>query len=403
MNKRQLRVLVVDDNRSTADALAKMLRHQGDLVEALYDGQAAIDHLAAHQIDVVLTDLRMEPVDGLKVLEHARKSDPAVEVILFTAYGDVGTAVEAMRLGARDFLTKPVPVEQVLDRLEKLRGNDSQESSDQQTGTTTFIAHSSSSKALLEQLKRVADVPTPVWIEGDVGSGRGHAATMLHHLGRDDLPLIVQDPRSDQPWPEAGTVILANVDDLSAAAQFDLTQRLSRATPELRLVATSGPGATQKVTEGKLRRDLYYALAVVVISMPRLRDRTEDILPLMEHGLDLFSQRYRRPRPDLSAQEKRRLTQHAWPGNVRELMNLAERAVVMGTEALTFQSSPNRTSGLPTLGPGFVLSDHLEAVERAILLEALKLSDNDRTQMSRLLGVERNTLRYKLKKYNLLD
>lgn len=403
MSQRQLRVLVVDDNRSTADALAKMLRHQGDLVDSLYDGRSAIQHLSEHQLDVILTDLRMEPVDGLQVLAAARQADPPVEVILFTAYGDVDTAVDAMRLGARDFLTKPVPVEQVLDRLAQLRGTAKDQPSQPAVTAPKFIAKAAASKALVERLKRVADVPTPVWIEGDIGTGRGHAAAYLHHLGRDELPLFTLDPRRKDPWPDKGTVVLPGVDDLSANAQFDLMQRLSAAPRELRLIATSGPDAAQKVTEGRLRRDLYYALAVVVISVPLLRERTEDILPLMEHALELFAQRYNRPRPTLTKEHQSRLVQHAWPGNVRELMNLAERAVVMGSDSLTYQSSPAAPEGLPSLGPGFVLADHLEAVERAILVEAVRLSDGDRTHMSKLLGVERNTLRYKLKKYNLLD
>lgn len=399
MSRAALRVLVVDDNRSAADGLARVLRRSGHHVETSYDGGAAIAVLAAEKVDVVLTDLRMEPVDGMEVLRAARSHEPPIEVIVFTAYGEIETAVEAMRLGARDFLTKPVTVEQVTDRLQQIS---TPELSANNAAPKIFIARSASAIQLLAQLNKVADVPTSVWIEGDIGTGRGHTARTLHSLGTPQSPFTLADPRWPEPWPSAGTVVLPNLDDLGEAEQLSLHKALTRVPPAVRLIATSGPGASLRVTEGRLRRELYYQLAVVVIAIPLLRDRPEDILPLMNHALDLYAERYHRERPNLTEAQEQDLLTHTWPGNVRELMNLAERAVVMGEPGLSYQVNPPGAAGLPELGPEFSLAAHLEAVERAILVEALNQADGDRALAGRLLGVERNTLRYKLTKYDLL-
>lgn len=405
MTKIPLKVLVVDDNRSAADALARVLSKGGDEVEALYSGASAIDRIRAQRPDVVLTDLKMEPVDGMAVLTAAREHRPPVEVIVFTAFGDVNIAVEAMRLGARDFLTKPVTVEQVARRLEQIRATTPSSAparSAPDPGAVQFIARSPASRQLLETLRRAADVPSPVWIEGDLGAGRGHAALALHHMGDQKLPFTVRDLGRDEAWPSTGSVLLPNVDDLPDDLQRRLHRSLQHVPMGVRLIATSGPHARRLVAEGNLRPELYYALAVVVVRMPPLRERTEDILPMLDQALEMFARRYNRRRPDVSEEQARRLKRHAWPGNVRELVNLAERAVVMGNAVLDIESVTAAPAGLPTLEPGFSLPAYLESVERSILSEALRLSGGDRAQAGRVLGLERNTLRYKLNKYDLL-
>lgn len=406
MTRSPLKVLVVDDNRSAADALARVLSKGGDEVDAVYDGATAIERLRDSRPDVVLTDLKMEPVDGMAVLTAAREHRPPVEVLVFTAYGDVEIAVEAMRLGARDFLTKPVTVEQVTARLDQLRAmtpSSAPARSQPDPQHAHFVARAPASRQLLETLKRASDVPSPCWIEGELGAGRGHAALALHHMGHADEPFTVRDLGRDDPWPSKGTVVLPNIDDLPDDLQRSLHRSLQHAPMGVRLVATSGPHARRLVAEGALRPELYYALAVVVVRMPPLRERVEDVLPMLDQALDTFSRRYERPRPEVSPAQASKLKRHAWPGNVRELVNLAERAVVMGSQALDIDAIEASPPGMPTLEPGFSLSTHLESVERAILQEALRLSGGDRAQVGRLLGVERNTLRYKLKKYDLLD
>ena len=398
-----LNVLVVDDNVSAANALARVLSKRGDHVIALYDGSSAIAEIHRAPPDVVLTDLKMEPVDGMAVLTAAREQRPPVEVIVFTAYGDVDVAVEAMRLGARDFLTKPVTVEQVLMRLDQLRGPASPESSQGKQEEVTFVAESVAARQFLETLRQTADVPSPVWIEGEIGSGRGHAALALHQMGASTGPFTVRDLGRAMPWPRSGTVLLPNVDDLPDDLQRQLLRSLSSRPSDVRTITTSNPDARRMVAEGRLRADLYYELAVVPLSVPPLRERRADVLPMLDQALDQFAERYRRPRPAPTEAQQQRMLDHAWPGNVRELVNLAERAVVIGREAFDFAATKAQAPGMPVLEEGFSLSTWMERVERDILVAAMAMAEGDRNRAGRLLGLERNTLRYKLNKYDLLE
>ena len=397
-----LKVLIVDDNRSAADAMARMLRRRGDDVEAVYDGQSAIDLLRTDPPEVVLTDLKMEPVDGFEVLKAARALRPPVEVIVFTAYGAVETAVDAMRFGARDFMTKPVTMEQIERRLEALRG-DGQEDDETTDYATDFIASSSAAAELLDTLQRAAAVPANVWIEGEHGSGRGHAARTLHALSGSKEPFVVVDVARNDPWPDRGTVLLPAVDSLPLDLQATLHRSLDRLPQGVRVVATASGDGRRAITEGRLRPDLYYALAVVIVKVPPLRERVDDIVPLLRFSLNKLAERYRRQVPPVSAARAQRLERHRWPGNVRELVNMAERAVVMGPGALDFDALGAAAPGLPELEEGFKLADYLEGVEKRILVEALRKAGGDRNEAGRILGVERNSLRYKLKKYGLLE
>lgn len=410
----RLKILVVDDNRSSADALARILRKQGDEAEALYDGQAAIDYLQASPdpVDLVLTDLKMEPVDGLAVLAAARDLRPPVETIVFTAYGAVDVAVRAMHLGARDFLTKPVTVEQVTERVEQLRGERSRDQVPPPLSSPrppdSFIAESDTSRSLLLMLERAASVPSPVWIEGEIGSGRVFCARALHRFAREQDPQVadrftIQTLVRASEWPDSGTVLLPNVDDLPDDLQSELARQLQTVPRGVRLIATARPDGRRRVVSGELRPELYYRLAVVVIPVPPLRRRSEDIAPLFRQALHAFAERYGRPVPELSPRFGEMLLRHYWPGNIRELRNLAERTIAMGDEGFNLEVIDDSGAGLPKMEPGFSLSDYLEGVERRILVEALRRCGGDRAAAGKLLGVERNTLRYKLNKYGLLD
>jgi len=394
-----LKILVVDDNRSSADAMARILTKQGHDVTSVYDGATAIALLRQHEFKLVLTDLKMEPVDGLEVLSTARSLPIPVEVIVFTAFGAVDHAVEAMRLGARDFLTKPVSVDQILDRLRQITGEEVPDPED----AGPIVAESTGARALLATLKAIADVPSPVWIEGEIGSGRLQAAASLHALASDAQPFTVLNPSDSQPWPQEGTIVLPSVDDLSDSEQQAVVRKLKALDPSVRVIATARRDGRRKVADGELRGDLYFGIAVVIVHIPPLRDRVEDIIPLFEQALTRFCEKYDRTRPTLRQDQLERLLHHSWPGNIRELLNLAERTAVLGDSGFGLDSMPKSRPGMPVLEPGFRLATYLEQIERSVLEEALRQSGGDRNAAGRLLGVERNTLRYKLNKYGLLD
>jgi len=398
-----LNILVVDDNRSAADALARLLRKQGDVVHAVYDGRSAIEQIGKRDdLDVVLTDLKMAQVDGIQVLRAAQAKQPPIDTIVFTAFGAVDVAVTAMRLGARDFLTKPVTVEQVNSRLDELRGTEGPSP----LPTLPFVAQAPSSMALIHKLQRAAAVPSSVWIQGEIGSGREFAARTLHEFGTDSSEFIIRrDVTNQTPWPERGTVLLPSVDGLPKIDQDALYRSLDTVPQGVRLIGTARGDGRQQVREGTLSAELYYSLAVVVIQVPPLRQRAEDVLPLFQKALAAYADRYHLNTPTVSEEHAHQLRQHSWPGNVRELLNLAERTVVMGADHSVVHEDPTPSSdpGLPELEPGFSLSKWLETMERRVLVEALRKCNGDRSAAGRLLGVERNTLRYKLNKYGLLD
>jgi DNA-binding NtrC family response regulator len=403
----RLRILVVDDNRSSADALARLLKKQGDEVHTVYDGEAAILRIREAPPDVVLTDLKMEPVDGMEVLQAARAQHPPVETIVFTAYGAVDVAVQAMHLGARDFLTKPVTVEQVSSRLDQLRAERLPGGPEPEQDDSDFVARAEASRALLATIERAAAIPSAAWVEGEMGSGRAYCARTLHRLGDarrgSTTPFVVRNLTRDEPWPTTGTVLLPNVDDLNEERQRELHRELQVLTEGVRVVATAGPGGRGRVAAGELRPELYYRLAVVVVQVPPLRRRPEDILPLFARGLRSYAERYGQVAPELTPRMRELVQRHFWPGNIRELLNLAERTVVMGEEGFNLEVVEDPGAGMPKVELGFSLSDYLEGVERRILVEALRRAGGDRALAGKLLGVERNTLRYKLNKYGLLD
>jgi two-component system C4-dicarboxylate transport response regulator DctD len=412
-----VRILVVDDNRSSAEALGRMLAKRGDDVTWLYDGGAAISHLTNHPTDLVITDLGMHPVHGLDVLRSARALRPPAEVIVFTGEGNIPKAVEAVRLGARDFLTKPVSIEQLHARVDEIRAPAAKDAEDREAPLT---AESPASKAMLATLEKLAKVPSRVWIEGETGSGRGHAAWTLHRLAHAGEPFVVVDPSRPFVWPARGTVVLSGIDTLPDDAQVDLARRLGSPRPDdapsdpagragllppgVRVIATARPSTRDLHDHGLFRPELFFRLAVFIVRVPALHERREDIVPMFRHALLRFATRYRRTLPTLTADEVQRLEAHPWPGNVRELLNTAERYVVLGE--LTIPNTPTVARERPVaptspIGPGFSIMDHLDAVEHRILLDAIDLTGGSVNAMCAALTLQPNTLRYKLRKFNL--
>lgn len=400
----RLSILVVDDNRVAADSMARLLGRENHQVEACYDGQTAIDRLHAHHFDLVFTDLRMEPVDGMAVVREARSCDPPVDVIVFTAYGSVEVAVEAMRLGALDFLTKPVMADQLLRRVRELRRAPAD-------AMISVIGDSDATRHEREAASNLAHVRSTVLITGETGTGRAHLARWLHHHGLDrERPLLVARPNqilSDDVLTEAGTLLVPNVDDWSEEAQSSLQRQLEtlEAGKPPRVIATASPDIDLHVARGVFRPELYFRLAVLVVRLTPLRERPADLEPMLKHFLQIHAASFGKAPPTISPDQLATLATHGWPGNVREVANLAERAVVLGPSAfdMTIKPYAGPSGDLPTLAEGFNLAEHLEQIERTLLVRAMDQTHGDRPAMSRLLGLERNTLRYKLNKYSLLD
>ena len=404
MNAQAIRIFVVDDNRSAANALAKILSTSGDQVEVFYEGQSAIDALPAHLPHLILTDLKMEPVDGLAVVEGAQSLRPRPEVIVFTAYGDVNTAVEAMKSGARDFLTKPVRVELLKARIEEVRQGLFGEPAPSPTGpSSTFDGSSQAIEALSRKIQLVSSSKSNVWLCGEPGTGRLRAARMIHRFTNVELPFTTWTVGRNQPWPLKGTVLLRDVDRLPLDLQNKLLLELPTVPDGVRVIATAGVDARQKLASGQLLADLYYQLSVLTVEMPALRHRSEDVLTIFDSAVAWLSEQQGIPVRVTTDEQRTKLMQHAWPGNAKELLNVAERFVLFGEQALAFDMAPRTNMMVPLLEEGFSLSQHMDHVEYEILRAALEQCGGDRGEAGKILGVERNALRYKLKKHGLLS
>jgi len=404
----QLQILVVDDNRTAAEAIALLLEREGHQVEACFDGRSAIERLSERHrsgppFDLVLTDLRMEPVDGLGVVRAARRLAPPVDVMVFTAFGSVEAAVEAIRLGALDFLTKPVTADQLLLRVRALRKHDEAQ--------VEVIGRSESTRQLRTDAARLAEVRSTVLITGETGVGRTHLARWLHSHGpdRDKVQLVLRpgEIASSTQIRAAGSLLLTAVDDWDDETQRRVLQELEQLDvgQPPRVIATASPEVDERVAAGRLRPELYFRLAVLVARISPLRERPNDIEPLLRHFVEGHARTFGKPPVVPDADQLQVLRAHAWPGNAREISNLAERAVVLGPSAFTMNIKPagGAASSLPNLAQGFQLAGHLEQIERDLLIRAIEQSGGERPEMCRLLGLERNTLRYKLNKYGLLD
>jgi DNA-binding NtrC family response regulator len=387
-----LKVLIVDDNRSAADALRLVLKRHGYPSEAVYGGAEAIVRLDAGGIDAVVTDLRMEPVDGMAVLAHARGLPAPPEVLVVTGYGTVDAAVEAMRMGARDFLTKPVAPDQLVARLEALVAGED----DLPVATGTSPA----AKALRARLAAVSGVRSSVLLRGEPGSGRRWVAAALHRAAGGRLVVLAHPGRSHrEDLAGAGVLLLPGVDHLDEGERRQLLRALDALDEGTRVVAAAGAGWGPAEAG-----ELYYRLAVLVIDLPPLRERAADIPALVEQLVEQRAKALGRAPILPDPRQLAALQRYAWPGNLRELAAVVERALVFGPGAWEVAGAP--ASAAPgaevTLGEGFSLAQHLEDIERALLERALEEAGGDRVEVARLLGLERNTLRYKLNKYGLL-
>lgn len=398
-----LRILVVDDNKTAAMAEAMLLRRDGHEVDVRHDGGSGIEALESRPYDLVLTDLRMEPIDGLAVVQAARGCVPPVDAIVVTAYGSVDAAVEAMRLGAIDFMTKPITADQLRQRVRDYRQSPAR--------GIALVGESPTMQEVRDAATRLAAVRSTVLVTGETGTGRRHIAHWLHENGPDaERPLVLAQPGRElapEVLDSAGTLLLPNVDDWSPDAHELLQRQLYRlaAGQPPRIIATASPEIGDRAAAGEISAELYFRLAVLVLPLRPLRERPGDIEPLLHHFLDhharVFGQTATPPSPD----QLRRLLGHAWPGNIRELRNLAERAVVMGPHAFEMPvRSPLPTpSALPQLAEGFDLAEHLEWLERTMLTRAVEQTGGDLKAMVRVTGLERNRLRYKLNKFDLID
>jgi two-component system response regulator PilR (NtrC family) len=454
------RLLVVDDEQSMRVFLEVLLTKAGHSVELAADLASAQRAFAAAEFDLVITDLRLGKKSGLEVLKKVKSERPETEVIVMTAYASDESDLEAMRLGAYDYVAKPFKKNDELllligKALEKralaqrglVLAKDNELLREQLSARGRFgnmVGHSNAMQSVFSVIEKVAAVRTTVLITGESGVGKELVARALH----------ASSPRSAAPFvpvncgaiPEGlieselfghakgaftgaqaskqglfqaaqgGTLFLDEIGELPQGLQVKLLRAIQERSirplgenadieVDVRLVAATNRDLADEVRNGRFREDLYYRLNVVQIRVPPLRERREDVLPLAEHFLRRFGAEQGRGRLTLSADAKRRLDEYPFSGNVRELENLVERAVALSSGSeVTVEALPAVLRGAVAISPdgplpqGFSLEDHLVSIERTLIDRALADAHGVKKDAAAMLGITFRQFRHRVKK-----
>jgi two-component system NtrC family response regulator len=448
------RILVVDDDESLRRVTQVQLQQAGYAVEVANSGKQALEVLQNRSIDLVLTDLKMAGMSGLELLRSLQTEQPDTIVILMTAYGTIETAVEAVKAGAYDYITKPVNQEELfllMDRALEHRAlrrevQQLRSSLDEKFGFEAIIGRSNALMHVLDLAARAAQSDATVLIQGETGTGKELLAKAIHFNGhRRDGPFVqincgaipkdlleselfghvkgsftgaVAHKKGKAEIANGGTLFLDEIGDLPPDLQVKVLrliqcggiEKIGATEPlevNVRIIAATHRDLSRMMEEGSFRDDLYYRLAVIPLDVPPLRERREDLLELLRHFFAKNREKYGRLQLELPDALERYFCAYRWPGNVRELENVVERLVVLARgDSVTYDDLPTYLrkeepagSGVSTDLPAEGVS--LEHVERDLILKALIKSNWNQTQAARYLDLSRKTLIYRMEKYEI--
>jgi len=452
------KLLIVDDDHGHLISVKTVIQSWGYRVETATDGDKAVEAVRSEPVDLILMDVRMTNMSGIEALQHIKTYNPTIPVIIMTAYSSVGSAVEALKSGAYDYLIKPLDFEVLKMTIErasehaglKAENRALKENLRADYDLANIIGRSRPMQTLLEMVFMVAPSEATVLISGESGTGKELIACSLHfNSPRKDNPLVVvncaaiaetlleselfghergaftgADRRREGRFMQAdtGTIFLDEIGETSATMQAKLLRviqekEIQRVGGEetlkvdVRIVAATNRDLEADVAQGQFREDLFYRLNVMPLNVPPLRERGEDIPLLAQHFLQKFAHKNRKSIKGFVPLAMDMLVNYAWPGNVRELENAIERAVILlSGEHITEKQLPlNITEKYPDTPRSNAAGDMhvmdgtrpLEEIEKEAILATLKASDGVKAEAARRLGVTRKTLHNKLKSYDL--
>jgi len=440
-----MHILVVDDEESQRTLLAGFLRKKGHTVSMAESGTAAIELNRTSGFDLVIMDLKMPDRDGIETMIQMKDVDPEAFFILLTGYGTVDSAVRAMKMGAYDYLGKPVNLDELDLLIERIREtretrqelNTLQQAIDERFAPDSFIAGSPKMKEILALIPRIARSDAAVLVLGQSGTGKEMVARLIHQAGprRDHKFVAIScaalpetlleselfgyergaftgaDKRKIGKFEIAhnGTLFLDEIGDIPLSTQVKLLRVLQEFTFErlgsnipikanVRLISATNQDLKQKIVAGQFREDLYYRLNVIGLELPPLRERREDIKPLVDLFLRKISQQGSKKLTGVSRGALNRLIRYSWPGNIRELENVLERASVLTLSEVIEERDLPLVGGLATAGAG---TDALADIEKEHIQKVLEETGWNISQAAQRLGIHRNTLRLKIRAYNL--
>ncbi|MDP2914040.1 MAG: sigma-54 dependent transcriptional regulator [Candidatus Aminicenantes bacterium] len=449
-------ILIVDDEKSILDLLGVVFKKEGYQVKTNPGTPKVYELIDESDFDVLICDIKMPQIDGMDLLKHAKKRNPTAPVIMITAYGNVKQAVEALRVGALDYVVKPFDIEElkvlVAHGLEhrKLREENIllKKTFRAEASFEKMIGKSKAMKEIFGLIERVAATDSTVLVTGESGTGKEMAARAIHALSRrHDHAFVsincaalpenlleselfghvrgaftgaVADKRGMFEAAQAGTIFLDEVGEMSPWTQVKLFRVLQERTVrrvggtdeipvDVRIIAATNQDLKKRIEEGKFREELFYRLNVIFFEVPPLRKRTEDIPLMISHFLQKHCEKLGRKLKRLTPEVVGLLESYAWPGNVRELENIIERIVAveeretitascLPPEILTARPKPDDQV---VLKPGFNLEAHLDQVATKFLQEAGQMAGGNMRKMAEILGLSYRSLRYLLDKYQI--
>lgn len=439
------RILIVDDEQNMCNVLKILLEKYNYSVCTASDGKEAIARIKQGEVvDLVVSDLKMPNVDGMGVLNYLKESKHDIPLVLITAYGSIEAAVEAMKMGAADFITKPFNKDVICHVIERIFQMENLcEENRHLKGIIQkekLVCKSKSMHQIMNTMAKIASVATPVLITGESGVGKGLIAETIHDLGGEatrpfiaiNCPTIPEtlleselfgyrrgaftgadtDFKGKIRLSEGGTLFLDEIADIPLSVQAKLLRILeekrfeplgSNTTIKInnRVLCATNRELKQLVDDGRFRKDLYYRINTITIEIPPLCERSEDIIPLAQFFLNHFAREMQKGILGLSDSVKHALSRYIWPGNVRELRNVMERAVVL-SQAQQIQLSDLPLELLQDSSDPPPQGNKLESLERSLLNDALNTHKGNVSAAALALGISRSTLRYRMKKYHLV-
>jgi len=448
MKDKKYNILVVDDERDIGRALEFLLTRHGYSVETAYDGTMALEKMNKQEFDLMITDLRMEGMGGMELLEKALEVNPGMISVIMTAFASVESAVEAMKRGASDYIVKPFVNEDVLLTVKRLlehrkvvfENQALKRQLSQHMGCKEFIGESSSLLEIFDLLEKVIPTKSNILILGESGTGKGMIAEIIHcNSPRKDNPFMSincsaipenlleselfgykkgaftganNDKTGLISMADGGTLFLDEIGDMPLQLQSKILKVLEEGefmplggtktrTVDVRFIAATNKNIDEQVKKKLFREDLYYRLNIFEVSIPPLRERPDDIRILANHFYEKFATEHKKDIKGISKEAMGILSSYSWPGNVRELKNVIERAVVLCSgDEIVPENIPDKLSLLQS-GESKGLKDLLGYYEKKIIVDALSSHGWNKEKTAADLGVDLATLYRKMKKLNV--
>ncbi|UCE78750.1 MAG: sigma-54-dependent Fis family transcriptional regulator [Nitrospiraceae bacterium] len=450
MKNNNYKLLVVDDERDICKALEFLLSREGYSVVTAYSGKDALEKIEKEAFDLVITDLKMEGIDGMQVLEKALGKNPNLLIIIMTAFASVESAVEAMKKGASDYIVKPfinedvkMTIRRLLEHKKVMNENLAlRQQLSQQFGSKEFVGTSNQIMYVFEVLEKVIPTRSNILILGESGTGKGLVAEIVHcNSQRKDRPFIsincsaipenlleselfgyrkgaftgaASDKKGLIVLADEGTLFLDEIGDMPLSLQSKVLKVLesgevlpiggtSQTYVDVRVIAATNKNLEELIAKGLFREDLYYRLNVIEVKIPSLRERREDIDVLAQHFLEKCCKENNKNITGISDEAMEVLHNYSWPGNIRELRNVLERAVVLATsEKIELKELPDKLLVMKEV-EGDLLKNKIDSYEKKVIVDTLEAHNWNKEEAARMLGVDLATLYRKIKKLGIIE